>query len=170
MKGKEMRSTRVFLPILFILSFVFMAYAQPGSGRGEGRGWKADNDGFPGRHMNLPNLTDEQKEQIAKLRTENMKAMQDSRNLMQEKMARLHTLQTADKPDMKSINGLIDEIAGIKATMAKTQAAHHQKIRSLLTDEQRVIFDSRPHHGRGEGFGKGHRGKGRGDCPCRRDD
>lgn len=167
-----MKVTRAYLSIFFMLSFVLMAYAQPGPGRGEGRGWRGNNEGFQGRHMNLPNLTDEQKDQIAKLRTENMKTMLQNRNLLQEKMAKLNTLQTADKPDMKAINTLIDETAALKATMAKAQAAHRQQVRSLLTDEQRVIFDSRPHRGWGEGPGKGFRGKGqgKGNCPCRQND
>jgi Spy/CpxP family protein refolding chaperone len=161
MKGNIMKVTRIYLTVLFLLSFSILAFAQPGpgpNGPNQGKRWMNNGDNFQAKHLNLPNLTDEQKEQIAKLRTENMKAMLDSRNQIQEKMARLHTLQTADKPDMNAINSVIDEIAELKATMAKTRAAHRQKIRSLLTDEQRVIFDSKPMGG----FGKGHQGMGQG--------
>lgn len=158
-----MKVTRIYLSILFLLSFTLLAFAQPGpgpNGQGQGKHWMQNGDKWQGRHMNLPNLTDEQKDQMAKLRTGNMKVMLDFRNKIQEKMARLHTLQTADKPDMSAINSTIDDIFALRAEMAKKQAAHHQKVRSLLTDEQRVIFDSMPMRGFGEGFGKGHPGWG----------
>jgi Spy/CpxP family protein refolding chaperone len=88
-------------------------------------------------------LDDKQREEIKKIRTEQLKARTQSRNLLREKRAKLEVLQTADKPDMKEINKLIDEIAAIQAQEMKAQAANRQKIRSLLTDEQRAIFDAR---------------------------
>jgi Spy/CpxP family protein refolding chaperone len=44
---------------------------------------------------------------------------------------------------MKDINKAIDEIAAAQAQEMKTMAASRQKIRSLLTEEQRVHFDAR---------------------------
>ena len=87
---------------------------------------------------------------------------------MQEKRAKLQTLRTAKNVDMKAINNLIDEKAMLKADQMKARAAHHQEIRSLLTDEQRIIFDSfkgmRKGAGRNGGMGQGYRcdGFGRG--------
>jgi Spy/CpxP family protein refolding chaperone len=163
-----MKVIRIYLSLLLLFGFALMAFAQPGPGRGEGKRWMQDNDGPKGRYLNLPDLTDEQKEKISQFRTENMKVMLEKRNIVQEKMARLHTLQTAEKADMKAINSLIDEVSQIKADMAKQRAAHHQKIRSILSDEQRVIFDSRPQMGHQGGFGQGHFGKkGRGEGNCR---
>jgi Spy/CpxP family protein refolding chaperone len=167
MKGHEMKATRVYLAALLILGFTIMAFAQPGPGRGEGRRWDNDGPGFKQRGMDLPDLTDQQKEKIADLRMQNMKIMLQQRNQVQEKMAKLRTLETAEKADINAINGLIDEISEIKADMAKQQAAHRQQVRSLLTDEQKVIFDSRPgkgHHGAEKGhFGKRSR---KGNCRC----
>jgi len=60
-----------------------------------------------------------------------------------EKRARLEVLQTADKPDTREINKVIDEIAAVQAQEMKAQAANRQKIKSLLTEEQRAIFDAR---------------------------
>jgi Spy/CpxP family protein refolding chaperone len=165
-----MKDRRVYLSVLLILTFSLMAFAQPGTGRGEGRRWANDGPAFKERCMNLPNLTDEQKEKISDLRTKNMKVMLEKRNIFNEKRAKLQTLQTADKADMGAINALIDEIAEVKADMAKQRAAHRQAIRSLLTDEQKVIFDSRPHRGPRDGFGRGHLGKGRGEGSCRWND
>ena len=88
-------------------------------------------------------LDDQQREEIKKIRTEQIKERTRTHNLLKEKRAKLETLQTADKPNMKEINKLIDEIAAIQAQQMKAQAASRQKIRSLLTEEQRAIYDAR---------------------------
>jgi len=99
-----------------------------------------------------------------------MKEMLPLKNELAEKMAHLKTLTTKDKVDMAAINATIDEIVVIKGKMMKLQVAHKQEIRKLLTEEQRIIFDTMPHmkgHGKGNcdgsGPGKGHR-MHRGQC------
>ncbi len=87
-------------------------------------------------------LDDKQREEIKKIRTEQVKERTQTRNLLKEKRAKLEVLQTADKPDMKEINKVIDEIAVVQAKEMKAKAADRQKIRSLLTEEQRVYFDA----------------------------
>ena len=87
------------------------------------------------------NLNDQQREELKKIRTEQLKERTRTSNLLKEKRAKLETLQTADKPDMKKINKVIDEIAAIQAQHMKAQAASRQKIRSLLTEEQRAYYD-----------------------------
>jgi len=89
------------------------------------------------------NLNDQQREELKKIRTEQLKERTQTRNLLREKRAKLEVLQTAEKPDMKAINKLIDEIAAMQAQEMKSQAASRQKIRSLLTEEQRTHFDAR---------------------------
>ena len=49
------------------------------------------------------------------------------------------------------INKTIDEIGALQIQMMKEREAHHQQIRSILAEKQRVIFDSRG----GKGFHKG---------------
>jgi Spy/CpxP family protein refolding chaperone len=88
-------------------------------------------------------IDDKQREEIKKIRMEQLKERTKTRNILREKRAKLELLQTADKPDMKDINKLIDEIAAIQAQQMKANAANRQKIRSLLTDEQRAVFDAR---------------------------
>jgi len=87
-------------------------------------------------------MSDQQREELKKIRLEQVKESTKTRNLLKEKRAKLETLQTADKPDMKEINKVIDEIAAIQAQEMKAQAAARQKIRSLLTEEQRAYFDA----------------------------
>ena len=90
----------------------------------------------------IPDLTEDQEEQIQSLRTDYLKAILPMRNELAEMNARLQTLSTADNADMSQINGLIEDMGAIKMQMMKAGAAHRQEIRKLLTDEQRVVFDS----------------------------
>lgn len=127
--------------------------------------------GFRGRSMNrldgprfnrqcqmLPDLTDEQQEQIKDLRVDQMEQMTRYRNNLMEKRATLRKLQTQDNPDMDAINNTIEEMGEMRTEMNKARAEHHQEIRELLTEEQRAIFDAR--------MGKNRRMAGRNNnCP-----
>ncbi|MCB0505335.1 MAG: Spy/CpxP family protein refolding chaperone [Cyclobacteriaceae bacterium] len=118
-------------------------------------------------YMMLPDLTDAQKDQMKDIHLKTMKQVQPLRNQLMEKRAHLKTLTTADKADIKAINGQIDDISKLEVSIEKIQAASHQEVRSLLTDEQRVVFDSHrggmmgnrsgfgPKQGRGHGQGAG---------------
>ena len=96
-------------------------------------------DGFT---KSMESLDEKQREEMKKIRTAQLKESVQTRNRLKEKRAKLELLQTADKPDMKEINKVIDEIASIQAQEMKAQAASRQKIRSLLTEEQRIYFDA----------------------------
>lgn len=102
--------------------------------------------------QNIPDLTEEQESQITDLRTKHMKEMLSDRNTLNEKRAKLRTLQTADKVEMNKINQLIEEMGAIHIRMHKARAQHRQDIRNLLTDEQRVYFDRHFSHRDQQGF------------------
>lgn len=97
----------------------------------------------------IPDLTEEQKEQIQNLRTEHMKIVLPLKNQLAEMQARLKTLSTAENEDMSQIDKTIEEMGELRILMMKEGAAHRQTIRRLLTDEQRVAFDNRPARQRG---------------------
>ncbi len=160
--------------MLLMLAMIPGTFAQPGPGKGNGNGW---GPGAKGICSNIPNLTDEQSKQIADLRTDHLKKMTGLRNQLFEKQAHLRTLNTADTPDMKAINATVDEIGSLKTDMMKEREAHLQKIRGLLTADQRAVFDSShmqgkrfgKGNGQGHGQGRGHgmgRGMGSGQNPC----
>jgi Spy/CpxP family protein refolding chaperone len=90
-------------------------------------------------------FTDEQRKQMKEIRTEGMKKTLPLQNQLNEKKARLRTLETVDKSDMSEINKTIDEITKIKASIMKIKAENKQKIRALLTDEQKLHFDLTRH-------------------------
>jgi Spy/CpxP family protein refolding chaperone len=90
----------------------------------------------------IPNLTEEQEMKIKELKTVHMKDMLKYKSELEEKNARLKSLQTADEVDMDKIYKVIDDIGSIEIKMAKGRADMHQKIRALLDDEQIVFFDT----------------------------
>ena len=149
-----------------LMSFSYQVNAQ-GHGRGQGQGWNQQNNQT--WNCNIPNLTEDQQKKIEKMRTANMKEMMQFRNVMAEKGAHLNTLRIADKVDMTAINKAIDEMGTIRIKMMKKREAHRQSIRQILTDDQKVYFDSRRGRGfkggKGHGNGMGMSGQGRG---CRR--
>lgn len=95
------------------------------------------------RMPRIPDLTDQQKEQIKDIMLTTRQAVLPLQNQMREKAARLKTLRTAEKVDMEAVNSVIEEIGDIRTQIMKTRVASEQEIRELLTEEQRVIFDSR---------------------------
>ncbi len=89
----------------------------------------------------IPNLTDKQIEQIKTLRTEHMKAVTQKRNLLKEKRAHLTVLMTQDNPDKKAIDKTIEEINSLRGELLKERVDMQLKIRSMLTEEQKVYYD-----------------------------
>lgn len=98
--------------------------------------------------VQIPNLTDEQKEQIKNILLAGRQQMLPLRNEMGEKVARLRTLRTTDPVDMDAVDAIVEELGDVRVEMMKQRLASEQKIRELLTDEQRLFFDSRKVHGR----------------------
>ena len=98
---------------------------------------------------NIPNLTEEQSRQIMDLRTAHLREMQAYRDQIDVNRTRYRALMRGDRADMAAINSNIDERTSIRNRMEKKQAEHHQAIRSVLTEEQRVWFDAAPRGGPG---------------------
>ena len=128
---------------LFILTLVFSglfiasSMAQPPGKKG------GPHPGMEEKILNkIPDITEQQIEQIKDLKTKHMKEVLPLRNQLQEKEAQLQTVSTGEKVNMDKVNKTIEEISAIKLSMAKKRAAHRQQIRQLLTEDQRVVFDS----------------------------
>lgn len=92
--------------------------------------------------MILEDMTEEQKEQIRALRTEVEKELLPMRSKLRIKSAELDELLVVDKPDMKTIHRKVDEISALRTEMQKKHVDNRLKIRGLMTDEQRVRFDT----------------------------
>ncbi len=93
---------------------------------------------------NALNLTESQKEQVKSFKLEFIKYNTPLKNSLQIKEAELHAKSVGDNVDIKSVNKLIEEIGDIKTQLEKNKFAQKQKIRNILNDEQKVIFDAKP--------------------------
>ncbi|MBN1989854.1 MAG: periplasmic heavy metal sensor [Bacteroidales bacterium] len=165
-----MRTTKLLVALVALITIgTANSFAQRGMGRGAGQGYGLSQTEQQPFHCNrIPNLTQEQSTQIEALRVTHLKEVTDLRNQMNEKRARLRTLESADKPNLNEINKTIDEHTAIKANLMKKRAAHRTEVSNLLTDEQRVYFNS-TNKGKRNGDGRGQRGNrnGRGGRGCR---
>lgn len=176
MKTRKMKTTNIFLGLtmmMFLVSFTISVSAQngPGKGRGNGQGWGRWNTDQPGRFCmnNIPDLTEDQEVAIEELRIAHMKEMTRFRNKMAEKRAKFNTMLASEDPDDTEVNNLISDISGLKEKMMKERYSHKRAVRELLTDKQKVWFDSRQGRGRGpcgKGMGRGNGWRGD-NCPYR---
>jgi len=141
-----MKQTLVVSILGLILAGALLA--QPGHGMKMGMHTGMNRGGCHQKMMKdhscqFLDLNDEQKEKINNLRTDFLKDVKPIKDKLAEKQVKLNTLRTAEKVNMKSINSLIEEIMSLKADLIKKQEAHHQQIRGLLTEEQRIHLDNR---------------------------
>lgn len=136
-----------YIMLLLAASFILTgsAFAQPGRMHSEGMEKQCMHGKEHKGHMSMiPDMTEEQKEQIEESRTEHLRVILPLKNQLMEKEARLHTLSTAEKVNMKEIYKMIEEIGELKIKAMKEHAAHRQEVRKLLTEEQRLVFDMHP--------------------------
>lgn len=138
---------------LFLLSNLLNAQPCENGYQGK-RGLNSTDDTRMERQEKLQEklgLTDEQVQKIESLKIEHQKKVLPLQNDLNEKEAKLRTLETSENVDLKAIYSLIDEIGVVKVKLAKESASNHQEIRKMLTPEQRVQFDT---------LGNRHREKG----------
>jgi len=150
---------------LFILTLIFSSLLIASS-LAQPPGMKSGpHPGMEDKFLNkIPDITEKQKEQIKDLKTNHMKEVLPLRNQVREKKAHLQTISTGEKVDMDQVNKTIEEIGELKLVIAKKRASHRQQIRNILTEDQRVIFDSfRMKNGMHQGFDGRH--KQHGMCP-----
>ncbi len=142
-------SLKLLAVTAMLFAMVNVTNAQQGNNgnQGQGKGKQCQQTSYgcqqAGAMCDNLNLTDAQKEQVNTLKVAHQKKMLALKNQLAEKQARLNTLETADNADMKAINTTIDEIGAIKTDMNKERSSHKQAVRKLLTDEQRLAFDTR---------------------------
>ncbi len=99
----------------------------------------------------IPDLTEDQQAKIETLRIAHLKEVNEYRNQKNELRAKKQTLMTSDNSDIKDVNSVIDQMTGIQNKMMKLTAKHRKEVRSILTDEQKVYYDSNQIHNRHQG-------------------
>jgi protein CpxP len=100
------------------------------------------------RVFNDLNLTQQQKDELAKLRLENRKEMIKLRADLQILQLDLQTLLEPREPDKAKVYAKLDEINKLKNEMEKMRIKNSLKRRAILTDEQwnKIKKSSRFYH------------------------
>lgn len=111
------------------------------------------------------NLNAEQQSNLESMRTAHVSKMQQLHADMQIKRAELNKLQLSENADQAAIDQKIEELMAMKTQAWKQKAAHRQKVRALLSPEQRIIFDA--HSAKGRGYGHGTHSKRGANALCR---
>jgi Spy/CpxP family protein refolding chaperone len=131
--------------VIFTAGFIFTTNAQP-VGQGLNKpyaGQRFKQDGPMAGNCALLQLTEEQQSKMATLRLNLTEKNLPLRNQLGELRAKKISLQTGDNQDLKAISKIIDEMSAIQAKIMKNAAEHRLEVRSLLTAEQKVMFDAR---------------------------
>jgi len=157
---------RTIILSLLALFLTGSLLAQPGRGIGRGLYTEMGRGEYRpmlGRYHSFDylDLNEEQQERIDQLYTDHLKKIDPVRDKLAEKQISLQNSRTADNVDMKSLNSLIEEVGDLHIELMKKREAYYQQIRTLLTDEQRAVFDSHYQRNYEDGLGYGY-GYGRG--------
>jgi len=140
-----MKTRKIFLGLLtlfLLIGFALTSNAQPGQRFNKG------GQGFNQGNQNAGNcafmqLSPEQQGKMATLRLSFTEKNLPLRNQLGEMRAKMQSLQTGDNQDLKAISKLIDEMSAVQAKIKKNAAEHRLAVRSLLTAEQKIMFDAR---------------------------
>lgn len=97
------------------------------------------------------NLTEEQQAQMTKFRAEKRKAAKEFRLEMNVLRAEYQRLMASESASEKEIDAKIDQMNSLRVKHQKANYRHMKKVRNILNDEQKEMFDAR----RGERFGRG---------------
>lgn len=100
------------------------------------------HSGKEGLENKIPDLTDQQKKDIEKIGLDMKKKSLPITNELREKRAHLNTLKTTEPIDQKAIDKEIEAIGKLRTDLAKLKEGTRIKVRNVLTDEQKIIFDS----------------------------
>ncbi len=127
------------------------------------QGYYRGGPGIEDDHYDL-NLTREQTEKIDKLELELEEELSPLISKLRSNYMELDELEAQGSYDPTKIKKIWDMINKLEDDIGNREISHEKKIRDLLTQEQRIIFDSyygyglNP-NGRG-GFGRGYFGRG----------
>jgi len=120
-------------------------------------------EGYQGKHNMsqaerlenaIPDLTEQQKKDIEKIGLDMKKQSLPITNELRERRAHLQTLKTTEPIDQAAIDKEIEAIGKLRTDLAKLREDTRLKIRNVLTDEQKVVFDSKAQGKHNGGHGK----------------
>lgn len=122
--------------------------AKPGKASHEYCEGKKHHDGYDSSRSSRERwgktLTGEQKTEMSSLRVSLKKELAPVKTVKTAiglKRSEVKSILTSDNPDKAALGKLVEEIAVLKKDMLKSKYEHMIKVRSLLTAEQKAMFD-----------------------------
>jgi Spy/CpxP family protein refolding chaperone len=128
---------KLLVAIIVVLGLSLSVMAQP-SRRGP----------MPHRSMTLKSglqlldLTEEQKDQMKEIHLAHMKDVQPLRDEVKINRVKVDVLLKRDDPDMKEIVSLVEANGKLLTQIQVKSIEQKISVRSLLTDEQKIIYDA----------------------------
>lgn len=120
---------------------------QPGNPPGQGR--QIQEREYRHRDMSkrpvqrwMETLTEEQREKMKEIRLSAQENVLALENQIRERKSRLNTLSTGETIDAKAAHSTIEEISNLESDLQKLRWNSRMEIRKLLTNEQKVLFDT----------------------------
>jgi Spy/CpxP family protein refolding chaperone len=87
-------------------------------------------------------LTEDQKDQIKQIHLAHMKDVQPLKDEVKINRAKVNALLNNDDPDMKQIISLVETNGKLLTQIQIKSIEQKINVRSLLTEEQKIIFDA----------------------------
>jgi len=140
MNLKNKMSILTLVGAMMLVPMYSFSQGSPSQGRHRGEEGRQNTER---RGENMLDLTDAQRDQAKDIRMSAAAEILPISNQVNELRAKLKTLQTAEDVNMKLVNQNIDDMSKLDAEIQKIRARSHQEFREILTDEQRVIFDTK---------------------------
>jgi Spy/CpxP family protein refolding chaperone len=103
----------------------------------QGYGEQGDWHGGGDHGLASLNLSQSQKDRIAKIRESHQKDMIQSRADLQLAQLEFRKLMRSDDPDKRALNAQIDRMSSIRADMMKSRVDQRLQVRDILTPDQR---------------------------------
>lgn len=147
--------------IPFAVLVIAMIAASPATANREWRGGYGSGPGNVADVAGTPdlNLTPEQAELIAALRTAHRRDIRPLQEQLMGKSRKLRELWLARSPDQEQIMALQREVHELRGQLLEKLAAYRLKVLQMLTPEQQTkvqTFEAERHRGRmGPGMGRG---------------
>ena len=145
--------TRFLVASSIALGVASLAQAQPSPGSGEHAGaHRAAMHGHGhGRMFRQLNLTEAQQDQIFKIRHEQAPAFREQMKRLRASRAELRKLALADRFDEAAVRRAADAQAKATSDLAVMRAQTMNRVRSVLTPEQRSQLEKMHEQRRGRG-------------------
>ncbi len=127
-------------------------YGQFREHRGLGQQGGAGNPQM--RHESIRGLTDDQKQKIEKFNLAFDRNTLQKHNQIAEKEAQLQTAVTQPVVNLDQTDKLINEISSLRAEIRKERVRTDARIREVLNEDQRLVFDKMRVYRPGYRFGR----------------